>query len=151
MTNNTPHLIEGALSIDDRGQISFVNDFQFKDVKRFYLVENHRPGFIRAWHGHKKEAKYVIAVAGSALVCAVRIDDWDSPARDIEGKRTHSHVLSAGKPSVLYIPPGYANGWKSLTSDAKLMFFSTATLEESQQDDIRFPAKYWNPWDVKER
>ena len=45
----------------------------------------------------------------------------------------------------------FANGFKTLTPDAKLMFFSTSTLEESQGDDIRFDAYYWNPWDVVER
>jgi hypothetical protein len=31
------------------------------------------------------------------------------------------------------------------------MFFSTSTLEESLRDDIRFPARYWDPWQVEER
>ena len=52
-------LINGGIAVDDRGQLSFVNDFDFKDVKRFYMVENHEKGFIRAWHGHKKDVKYV--------------------------------------------------------------------------------------------
>ena len=41
----------------------FVNDFNFENVKRFYQVENHRQGFIRAWHGHKKEGKYILGKA----------------------------------------------------------------------------------------
>jgi dTDP-4-dehydrorhamnose 3,5-epimerase len=39
----------------------------------------------------------------------------------------------------------------SLTVDAKIMFFSTSTLEESMKDDIRFPARRWDPWHVEER
>jgi dTDP-4-dehydrorhamnose 3,5-epimerase len=39
----------------------------------------------------------------------------------------------------------------SLTPDAKLVFFSTATLEESRNDDYRFPARYWDVWQVDER
>ena len=31
------------------------------------------------------------------------------------------------------------------------MFFSTSTLDESLGDDIRFPARYWDPWQVDER
>ena len=45
----------GGIAVDDRGQLRFVNDFNFANVKRFYQVENHRQGFIRAWHGHKKK------------------------------------------------------------------------------------------------
>ena len=109
-----PRLIKGGLAVDDRGQVSFVNDFDFSGVKRFYAVENHQRGFIRAWHAHKKEAKYVMVASGSALVGAVAIDDWDNPAKDAQ---VHRHVLSARSPSVLYIPAGYANGFMSLSED----------------------------------
>jgi dTDP-4-dehydrorhamnose 3,5-epimerase-like enzyme len=72
-----PKLIDGAISADDRGEVSFVNDFTFGGVKRFYVVSNYRPGLVRAWHGHRHEEKYVIAVCGAAVVCAVKIDNWE--------------------------------------------------------------------------
>jgi len=58
-----PKIIEGGLSVDDRGQLSCVNGFDFKDskIRRFYTVSNHQQGFVRAWHGHKFESKYVMA------------------------------------------------------------------------------------------
>ncbi len=141
-------LIKGGIAVDDRGSVSFVNDFNFENVKRFYAVENHKQGFIRAWHGHKKESKYALVVKGSALVCAVEIDDWEEPSKDLEVNR---FVLSEKSPSVLFIPAGYANGFMSLTEDAKIIFFSTSTLEESLNDDYRFDARYWDPWTVEER
>lgn len=141
-------LYHGGLAVDDRGEVSFVNDFTFAGVKRFYLVSNHRPGFVRAWHGHRREAKYVTVVQGAALVAAVRIDHWEAPDPDARPER---FVLTAKRPQVLYIPPGYANGFMSLTPDCKILFFSTATLEESREDDIRFPARYWDVWQVEER
>ena len=52
-----PHIFKGGLAVDDRGQIAFVNDFDFESVKRFYIVSNHRTGFVRAWHAHRHEAK----------------------------------------------------------------------------------------------
>ena len=72
-TMNEVRLITGGLAIDDRGQVSFVNDFSFDKVKRFYTVSNHRQGFVRAWHGHKKESKYILVVQGAALVGTVKI------------------------------------------------------------------------------
>lgn len=141
-------MMTGALAADDRGELGFVNDFHFEGVKRFYLVSNHRQGFIRAWHAHKREAKYVTAVSGAAVVGAVRVNNWDEPSRELPVGR---YVLSAHKPSVLYIPSGYANGFMSLTMDLKLMFFSTSTLEESQGDDFRYDARYWDIWQVQER
>ncbi len=145
---NTVTLIEGGLVVDDRGIVSFVNAFDFKEVKRFYTVCNHRAGFVRAWHAHRNEAKYVYLARGSALVAAVKIDNWESPSRDLPVER---FVLSADKPSILYVPKGYGNGFMSLTPDALLFFFSTSSLEESREDDIRFDARYWDPWDVMER
>ena len=146
--NSKPVLIAGGLAADDRGELGFVNDFHFTGVKRFYTVANHRQGFIRAWHGHKREAKYVTAVSGAAVVGAVRIDNWDEPSRELPVDR---FVLSAHRPCVLYIPPGFANGFMSLTPDLKLMFFSTSSLEESMGDDFRFDARYWDIWQVVER
>lgn len=138
----------GDLAVDDRGEVGFVNDFDFAGVRRFYTVSNHRRGFVRAWHGHRKEAKYVTVVQGAAVIAAVQIDDWDRPSPELPVSR---YVLAAARPRVLFIPAGYANGFMSLTDDTKLMFFSTSTLAESHGDDIRFDARHWNPWGVEER
>lgn len=143
-----PRLVLGDSAIDDRGEVSFVNDFSFADVKRFYIVRNHRAGFVRAWHGHRREGKYVLPVQGASVVAAVAVDDWDAPSPDL---KVHRFVLDAAKPRVLWIPPGHANGLMSLTADAKLMFFSTSTLDESRGDDIRFPSRLWDVWSVEER
>ncbi len=143
-----PRLIEGGLGIDERGDIAFVNDFQFEGVKRFYMVSNHRVGFVRAWHAHRREGKYVTVVQGAAIVAAVAIDNWERPSKNAE---IHRYVLSAQKPAVLYIPPGYANGFMSLTADTKLVFFSISSLEESRSDDVRYDARYWDAWQVIER
>lgn len=143
-----PHIFEGGLAVDDRGETVFVDEFNFESVKRFYMVSNHSAGFVRAWHAHKHEAKYVMVVSGAAVVGGVRIDNWENPSKNIQVDR---YVLSSKKPQVLYIPPGYANGFMSLTSDLKLMFFSTSTLEESSTDDIRYDARYWDIWNIVER
>ena len=147
-TIEVPTIIKGGLAVDDRGQLTFANDFDFKGVKRFYMVENHAAGFVRAWHGHKKEAKYVMAVSGAATVAAVKVDDWENPSQNLE---IHRYVLSSAAPSLLYIPAGYANGFMSLTLDAKLMFFSTSAMEDTKGDDIRFDALYWDIWTVEQR
>lgn len=148
MEEKNPILTKGGLSVDDRGTVSFVNDFDFKNVKRFYVVENHKQGFIRAWHGHKNESKYVFVVKGSAVVAAVKIDNWENPSKNLQVNR---FTLSDKTPSVLFIPAGYANGFMSLSEDAKLIFYSTSELKDSLNDDIRFDAHYWDVWKVEER
>ena len=143
-----PVLYTGDVAVDDRGELMFVNEFDFAGVKRFYTVRNHRAGFVRAWHAHRREAKYVTVVTGAALVGAVAIDDWDAPSRDAPVKR---FVLAAHRPRVLYVPAGYANGFMSLTADAHVVFFSTSTIEESLTDDVRYDPRHWDIWTVEER
>ena len=143
-----PVLIPGDVAVDDRGSITFVNGFGFEGVRRFYMVANHRQGFVRAWHAHRNEAKYVSVVRGSCVVGAVKIDDWNKPSKDA---RVHRYVLSAAKPSILYIPPGYANGFMNLNEDVQIIFFSTSSMEEARQDDVRYDARYWDIWSAQER
>jgi len=130
-------IINGGVAVDDRGSVRFVNDFNFNTVKRFYQVTNHKRDFIRAWHAHEKEGKFVYVTKGSALVGAV----------NLKNEEITKQVLSATSPKVLYIPPGYANGFKSLEEDTIILFFSTSTLEDSLGDDIRFPYDKWNIWE----
>jgi dTDP-4-dehydrorhamnose 3,5-epimerase-like enzyme len=142
-----PKLIPGGMVVDDRGWLSYINSMPFGKVKRIYMVGAHKQGFVRAWHGHQKEAKFVMAVKGTSLVGIVSVDDWHEP----QNTNVLTYSLSDRTPEVLYIPPGYANGFKNLTEDAQLLFFSTATLQESEQDDFRFPAEQWNIWNEQWR
>lgn len=131
-------VFEGRIIADDRGTVRFINDFDFEGVKRFYQVENHRSGYIRAWHGHLLEGKYVYVVTGAALIGVVDFTD--------ENAVPEKFVLSAEIPKVLRIPAGNANGFMSLREDTRIMFYSTSTLEESMGDDIRFLYDKWNIW-----
>jgi dTDP-4-dehydrorhamnose 3,5-epimerase-like enzyme len=142
--------IIGDLAFDDRGFIRFVNDFDFKKVKRFYQVENFSEDTIRAFHGHKREGKYVYVSSGSIILCYVAIDDFKKPSKENTVQRT---VLSARKPRIVFVPPGFANGFKSLEPNTSIIFFSTSTLEQSKNDDFRYPFDYWGDeiWKVENR
>ena len=130
-------VIPGGVAVDDRGSVRFVNDFDFANVKRFYQVQNHRRGFIRAWHGHQYEAKYVYVASGSALIGAA----------NMETQVVDKFILSSQSPKVLYIPAGYANGFKTLEENTIILFFSTSDLNSSLKDDIRFDYDKWNIWE----
>lgn len=146
--NNTQQII-GNIATDDRGTVRFVNDFNFDGVKRFYQVSNHRTGFIRAWHGHMKEAKYVYVAKGTALVAAVPMEDMLAAKESgtlANPDVVQKAVLSANKPTVMFIPAGYANGFKTLEEGTIVQFFSTSTLEQSLGDDIRFDYNLVDVW-----
>jgi dTDP-4-dehydrorhamnose 3,5-epimerase-like enzyme len=145
---NVPELIEGGLAVDDRGQLLFANDFVLSNYRRFYMIRNHADQFVRAWHGHKLEGKAITVAEGAAIVGAVEIDDWEKPSPSLV---PHRYVLSSKKPSVLLIPPGYANGIMTLTPNTIVCVFSSSSVEESRGDDYRFPSRLWDIWTAEER
>lgn len=125
-------IIEGKTFVDDRGTLRFFNDFNFQEagIKRFYQVENHEQGFIRAWHGHKIEAKYAYVARGSAWAAIIDMNDTTQIDR---------YVLSDKNQRILFIPPGKYNGFQTLEKDTIIIIFSTTTVEESKGDDYRLP------------
>lgn len=143
-----PRLIPGGSASDDRGRLYFANEFDLEQVRRFYVVENFANRTVRAWHAHKHERKWVIAIEGAALACCVEVDDWENPSPDLP---VHRFTLDATSPAVLEIPAGYANGAMSLLEGTKLLYLSDAALGESLDDDYRYPPRHWDPWQVAER
>jgi dTDP-4-dehydrorhamnose 3,5-epimerase-like enzyme len=148
MSEDKPQLIRGGAATDDRGRVYFVNDFDPSACRRMYVVENFGVGTVRAWHAHRHERKWVLAISGAAVACAVAIDDWETPSKDAE---VHRFTLDADHPSVLEVPAGYANGAMALVAGTRLLYFSDASLDQSLGDDYRYPARYWDPWGIVER
>lgn len=136
-----PRLIEGGLHVDVRGSVAFVNDFDFEGVDRFYVVRSHRSHEPRGWVGHRREQKRFFVVQGTSLIAVVRPDEWQSPASGLPVER---FTLSAAKPQILCVPPGYATGSINLTADALLLVFSSGKIEDAQADDYRFPIDTWS-------
>jgi dTDP-4-dehydrorhamnose 3,5-epimerase len=146
--DNQPQIIEGGFSVDERGQVTFFNNFTPSDSKRFYLVENFSLNTVRGFHGHLKEEKFAVVVSGAALFNIVVLNDAISPKKDSEIKR---FILSSKKPAILCIPAGFAHGFKVLDVNTKIMFFSNLSLEESKNDDYRFAYDYWGKeiWEIR--
>lgn len=141
MKNNIPKLFKGGISTDKRGSVSFNNNLTFeKKIKRFYLVENFKKNFVRAWHGHKIEEKFILCIKGRAKVSAVKINNFINPSKKF---KPFHFILDSKIPNVVHVPAGYANGSKSISKDMKLLIFSTSTLNQSLKDDFRFSEKYW--------
>jgi dTDP-4-dehydrorhamnose 3,5-epimerase-like enzyme len=148
MTKKEPCIYDGSTFIDDRGQLSCFNTNILgpADIKRFYVVENFSTDTVRAFHGHQWEEKFVLVVSGSALFITAEMDQGSliNPSK---------FVLSSRMPQVLHVPGGYANGFRMLEYDTRILFFSTATLAESIADDFRFPWSRFGEdfWEVANR
>lgn len=141
--NKIAQLFYGNRSVDDRGEISFNNEINLLGVERYYIIENHNSNFIRAWHGHKKEEKYIRCIRGVFQVSVVKIDNFENPSKKL---KVQTWYLSEKSPDLLYIPGGYANGTRSLEKKSQLLIFSNYSTKKSLKDDYRFSYDYWNPW-----
>lgn len=138
-----PEIIKGGSFSDERGSLRFVNDFHFHDVKRFYIIKHPDTSFIRAWQGHQFEKKYFYPVTGSFLVAWVKIDDFRNPSKNLIPE---FHIISASSSEIISIPKGYANGLKAMEPNSEILIFSNMSLEESLDENIRFPADWWMDW-----
>ena len=77
---------------DDRGVLSFCNEFNLSKFKRFYVIKNFHTNFIRAWHAHKKEDKAFMITKGSFQVSAVKIDNWKNPSKS---SKVHNFIFQS--------------------------------------------------------
>lgn len=138
-------MIKGGIAVDDRGSLRFINDFNFSGVKRFYQIQNHRAGFIRAWHGHQFEGKYFYVAKGSIMLASAPMDEHSHfTVGDVS--RVSKCILSDKNVSIAHIPPKHFNGFKTLEEGTVVLVYSTSTLEESKNDDIRVKWDYWDIW-----
>ena len=101
-------------------------------------------------HLHLKEGKYIFVNSGSIILGVVHLDKTSNPSKSKEITRI---ILSSKKPQIVYVPPGYANGFRVIEENTKITFYSTASLEESEGDDYRYPFDYWGKeiWEIENR
>jgi dTDP-4-dehydrorhamnose 3,5-epimerase-like enzyme len=117
-----------------------VNDMKFDAIERFYIISNSAENPLRAWQGHKIDNKYFYCIQGVIKVHYVKIDNWESPSKDL---KVESVVLNAAESNILHIPEGYVNAIESLEVESKLISFSTLPLDRTGEDDVRFPSDMW--------
>lgn len=135
-----PKIIQGGNFSDHRGTISYVNDFNFKGIERFYIISNSDENPIRAWQGHKLDSKNFYCLNGSFKIHFIKIDNWENPAKNLI---IETIFVSADNSKIVHIPAGYANAIESLETNSKLISFSTLPLANVTEDDVRYPSDYW--------
>ena len=135
-----PYIIKGGVFNDERGAIYYVNDFNFHSIKRFYIIGNSEKLDTRAWQAHKIDTKNFYCISGSFLISCVEIDDWNNPSKNLP---VYQFFLKEEESQILIIPPGYANAIKSLKPGSKLLSFSTLSISETGDDNVRFDKNMW--------
>ena len=135
-----PQIIKGNHHKDDRGTLTFNNDFNALGIKRVYTIENESLDFLRAWQGHQIEQRWFSAVAGSFKIKLIEIDDWKNPTKDLT---ILEFILNSENLDVLHVPRGFATSIQSLEDHSKLLLFADYQLGEIQ-DEYRFASNYFN-------
>ena len=138
-----PELIIGGVHSDNRGELTFFNDFDMSPVKRFYIAANFDDTVVRAWQGHQREQKWFYVLEGSFKVVLVKPDDWTYPSDELHYQK---FILQAKNNEILNVPAGFVNGFQAIEPSSKLMVFSDASLSESINDDYRFDKNLWYHW-----
>lgn len=135
-----PQIIKGNHHKDDRGTLTFNNDFNALGIKRVYTIENESLDFLRAWQGHQIEQRWFSAVAGSFKIKLIEIDDWKNPTKDLP---ILEFILNSENLDILHVPRGFATSIQSLEDHSKLLLFADYHLGEIQ-DEYRFASNYFN-------
>ena len=130
--------------VDDRGSFCDVNGNIDFSIKRSYICTNFDTNVVRGFHYHKKEKKLFYVPKGTVkfIIWKLSYKQACELSQGVYNKigafnDPITFILTDNKPQVLYIPDGYANGWKALQNDTILVGYSNLDLNESIKDDIR--------------
>lgn len=134
-----PLIIKGNRHQDERGTLTFNNNFSAFGVKRFYTIENAGLELKRAWQGHQVEQRWFSAIVGSFEIKLVEIDQWENPSKNLPILK---FILTAETLDILHIPAGFATSIQGLVKDSKLLLFADYQLGELQ-DEFRYPSDYF--------
>lgn len=133
-------VLKGNKHTDERGSITFNNEFDASQVKRIYTIENHAVDFVRGWQGHKIEQRWFACMKGEFEISVIEIDDFDSPSQALEAQK---YILDDNTLDYLYVPSGCITAIKALKNGSKLLVLADYALGEII-DEYRFDLQYFN-------
>ena len=139
MTSNQLPITVGNRHNDERGIITFNNEFDTSEIKRIYTIENHSLDFIRGWQGHKVEQRWFAAMKGEFEVSVIEIDDFNQPSKDL---KISKYQLNNESLTYLHIPSGYITAIQAKKEGSKLLVLADYALGEIQ-DEYRFALDYF--------
>ncbi|WKW45561.1 WxcM-like domain-containing protein [Myroides sp. JBRI-B21084] len=135
-------LLEGKKHQDERGIITYNNDFDASKIKRIYTIENHSTEFIRGWQGHKIEQRWFACMKGSFEISVIQIDDFEKPSKD--GIIT-KYFLAEDVLTYLHVPAGCITAIQAKENNSKLLVLSDYAIGEIN-DEYRFEVNYFDTY-----
>lgn len=132
-------LLNGNFHRDERGIITFNNDFDPSEVKRIYTIENLSTDFVRGWQGHQIEQRWFACVAGEFEISVIKIDDFENPSKDL---MILKYILQDKTLTFLHVPAGCVTAIQAKKDGSKLLVLADYGFGEIQ-DEYRFPLDYF--------
>jgi dTDP-4-dehydrorhamnose 3,5-epimerase len=136
-------LIEVNEIVDDRGVFArawcvdeFARQGLDSDVLQINLGFSHRRGTLRGMHFQRPphaEAKYVRCTRGAVFDVAV-----DVRAGSPTCGRWVGFELSACNRRGLYVPPGYAHGYQTLSDESEILYTTSARYAAASATGVRY-------------
>lgn len=133
-------ILNGKRHEDERGIITFNNDFDASQIKRIYTIENHSTEFVRGWQGHKIEQRWFSCMKGKFEISVIKVDDFTQPSKDLD---INKYILEDNQLDYLHIPAGCITAIKSVEKGSKILVLADFGLGEIP-DEYRFPIDYFN-------
>lgn len=132
-------ILEGKKYEDQRGIVTYNNEFDTTEVKRIYTIENYKVDYVRGWQGHKIEQRWFAAIRGKFQISVIKIDDFNNPSKDL---KIEKYELDDEYLTYLHVPSGYITSIQSLEPNSKLLVLADHFLGEVQ-DEYRFSPDYF--------
>ncbi|MCU7615084.1 WxcM-like domain-containing protein [Chryseobacterium sp. GMJ5] len=132
-------LLEGKSHQDERGIITYNNDFDLSQIKRIYTIENHSTDFIRGWQGHKIEQRWFACMKGSFEISVIIVDDFIYPSRKVTIQK---YLLKDDVLTYLHIPSGCITAIQAKEENSKLLVLADYSLGEIN-DEYRYSLDYF--------
>ena len=137
-----PKIITGGIYEDDRGRLSYNNNFDLDRIKRMYIISNADTSVKRGWQAHFIESRWFQPISGSFKIDIVLLTDENRVSKH------EQFEVHAKNGDVLYVPPKHATCISALTSDNSLMVYSDFRLGVVK-DEHRFNIGYFNILDLE--
>jgi len=135
-----PRLIEGSNYLDERGTLSFVNDFSMKEVQRFYVIKHPNTHITRGWRAHKMEQRWFYVTKGAFEIKLIAIDNWEVPNPELAQTVFN---LKEESSNVLHVPKGYATCLRALSNDSQVIVYADYDIIHAKNDEYVYPLTYF--------
>lgn len=132
-------LIKGSVYKDERGTLTYNNDFDASAVKRIYTIENNSTEFTRGWQGHKIERRWFVCIKGSFKIAVIKLDDFEHPSKDLI---PHYFILGSKSLDFLNVECGCVTAIRAIEKESRLLILSDYALGEID-DEYRYPIDYF--------